>query len=290
MSISTRVFIGLQYVWPQHGLTALIHWLARLRLRSLTRWLIRGFRALYPINMAEALETDTEQFESFNAFFTRALAPGARPLDAQPNSLVSPCDGTVSECGKIDSEYLLQAKLTAKSFRYSLTELLADTASAHRYMDGSFATIYLAPYDYHRVHMPISGTLTSIRYVPGALFSVNGATARAVPKLFARNERVIAEFTTTLGPLAVIFVGALNVGSISIVGLGDLTPCSPRQIRRYDLPAVTSFSKGAELGRFNMGSTVIVLAPRQAIAWIPSLQAGTTVRMGQMIGQWQPRG
>ena len=288
MSLASRVFIGLQYLWPQHGITALIHWLTRRRQPTLTRWLIRGFQALYPINMAEALHPDTKHFATFNEFFTRALAPGARPLDKTPDSLVSPCDGTVSEFGTLSGEHLLQAKLAAKSFRYSLTELLADPESAHRYVDGSFATLYLAPYDYHRVHMPISGTLTSVRYVPGALFSVNGATARAVPKLFARNERVIVEFNTALGPLSVIFVGALNVGSISIVGLGDLTPCSPRQSRSFSLtePAM-EFLKGAELGRFNMGSTVILLLPPNTIRFAPSLQVGATVRMGRALGQWR---
>jgi phosphatidylserine decarboxylase len=283
--LTTRLFVALQYLLPQHGLTAAIHWLTRRREPWLRRVLIRGFMKLYRINLEDALIRDVDAFASFNEFFTRALKPGARPIESAATSIVSPCDGAVSECGNIVGEHLLQARLVAKAMRYTVGELLGDAEAALPFIGGRFATLYLAPFDYHRVHMPIAGTLRRLRYVPGALFSVNGATARAVPKLFARNERVVAEFTTSAGPMAIVFVGALNVGSISVVGFGDLTPRHPRMPWQIDAPKPAPFFlKGAELGRFNMGSTVILLLPPDSARFTADLTAGAIVRVGQAIG------
>jgi phosphatidylserine decarboxylase len=285
MGLGRRLFVLLQYLLPQHLVTALVHWLARSERPAVRRALIGGFRRLYAIDLDEAAEPDAGRYASFNEFFTRALKAGARPVAPGALALASPCDGTVSERGTIDGERLLQARLAAKSRWYTLTELLGDEARARPFAGGEFATIYLAPYNYHRVHMPLAGTLVGVHYVPGALFSVNGATAASVPRLFARNERVVCSFVTAAGPLAVVFVGALNVGSIGLVGYGDLTPRRPRRAVSLPPPApAPHFLKGAELGRFNMGSTVILLLPRGAVAWSGRFAAGATVRMGEAIG------
>ncbi len=284
MSLGKRAFIAFQYALPKHALTAFVHSLARLK--WLKRPLIAGFSKLYPIDMSEAAEPDPRRYRTFNDFFTRALKAGARPLAAAPRAIVSPCDGTVSERGTIDGERLLQARIEAKSHWYTLGELLGDDPRARDFTGGEFATIYLAPYNYHRVHMPIEGRLTGLNYIPGALFSVNRATAEAVPRLFARNERVVARFDTVAGPLALVFVGALNVGSIGIVGFGDLTPRRPRAARSIEVPPGTQvFARGAEIGRFNMGSTVIVLLPRGRGRWTPEFAPGATVRVGATVGE-----
>jgi len=285
MGMGRRLFVLLQYLLPQHLVTALVHWLARREQPAVRRALIGGFRRLYAIDLDEAAEQDTERYPSFNAFFTRALKPGARPVAPGPLALASPCDGTVSERGTIDGERLLQAQLAAKSRWYTLADLVGDAERARPFVGGEFATIYLAPHNYHRVHMPLAGTLTGVHYVPGALFSVNGATAASVPRLFARNERVVCSFDTAAGPLAVVFVGALNVGSIGLVGYGDLTPRRPRRAASLPPPSpAPHFLKGAELGRFNMGSTVILLLPRDAVAWLPAFAPAKAVRMGEAIG------
>jgi phosphatidylserine decarboxylase len=286
MALAARAFVALQYLLPQHALTRAVHWLARRRTAWLRRALIRGFCALYAVDLAEAAEPDPGRYATFNDFFTRALAPGARPLAGGPRTLVSPCDGTVSERGRIDGERLLQARLVAKQRSYTLVELLGDAAVAAQFVGGEFATIYLAPHNYHRVHMPLAGQLRAVRYLPGRLFSVNAATVRLVPRLFARNERVVCLFDSAAGALAVVFVGALNVGSIGLVGFGDLTPARPRRARRVEVPApALAFARGAELGRFNMGSTVILLLPAGSCRWAPGCTAGAQLRMGVAIGE-----
>ena len=290
MASGRRFLVLLQYLLPQHLVTALVHALARVERPAARRALIGGFRRLYAVDLAEAAEPDPERYRTFNDFFTRELKPGARPVASGALSLVSPCDGTVSECGVIDGERIAQARLAAKTRYYSVTELLADRDRAEAYRGGAFATIYLAPHNYHRVHMPLAGMLTAVRYVPGALFSVSGATVASVPRLFARNERVVCEFDTAAGALAVVFVGALNVGSIGLVGYGDVTPRHPREA--IDLPVAASvahFLKGAELGRFNMGSTVILLLGPDAVAWSARFVAGAAVRVGEMIGECRGR-
>lgn len=285
LSLGARLFVALQHVLPQHSITRLVHRVARVRTPWLKRALIRGFMKLYAIDLAEAANSDPDSYATFNEFFTRALRAGARPLGTGERTVASPCDGTVSQRGTIEPEGLLQAKLVAKSHRYSLESLLADPALATEFVGGEFATIYLAPYNYHRVHMPLTGRLRAVRYVPGRLYSVNAATASAVPGLFALNERVVCVFDTQAGPMAVIFVGALNVGSVGLVFAGDVTPTRPRRGRLLDVPAQSlTLERGAELGRFNMGSTVIVLLPRGSCAWDEAFQPGRVVRMGAPIG------
>ncbi|MFO0335686.1 MAG: archaetidylserine decarboxylase [Pseudomonadota bacterium] len=286
LSLGDRAFVALQHALPQHAITGLVNRIARVRTPWLKRALIRGFLELYTVDIAEAANADPDSYATFNEFFTRALKPGARPLCTGEHALASPCDGTVSQRGTIEAQGLLQARLEAKSHWYTLEALVGDAALAAEFVGGEFATIYLAPYNYHRVHMPLTGRLRAVRYIPGKLYSVNAVTARLVPNLFARNERAVCVFDTQAGPLAVIFVGALNVGSIGLVGYGDLTPARPRRPHLLEVPAQPRvFERGAELGRFNMGSTVILLLPRGACAWEPAFVPGATVRMGTAIGR-----
>jgi len=241
--------------------------------------LIRGFLALFTVDMSDAAETDPYHYASFNEFFTRGLKKEARPIAAGAADIASPVDGRVSECGAIEGDSLLQAK----GRYYSVMELLAGQDWAGRFSGGSFATIYLAPFNYHRIHMPARGRLLDTVYVPGRLFSVNEATARSVPRLFARNERLLTLFEGDFGQFAVVLVGALNVGSMATVWAGDITPAARRTITH--IPARdTLLDKGAELGRFNMGSTVIVLFQPGRAHWRSALAAGTAVRVGECLG------
>lgn len=274
----TRLFIWLQYALPQHALSRLIFAAARIRTPWFKNLLTRAFLASFPVDMSEAVEVDPYRYSTFNEFFTRALKPGARPIAAGA-AIASPVDGTVSECGTIDGKDLLQAK----GRRYTLTELLVEQAWAQRFDGGSFATIYLAPFNYHRIHMPLRGRLLDTVHVPGRLFSVNMATAQRVPRLFARNERVLTLFESEYGQFAVVLVGALNVGSIATVWAGDITPASRRVVTRIR-SAGTVLEKGDELGRFNMGSTVILLFEAKRVHWRPQLAPGSTVQWGQSLG------
>jgi len=286
-----RAFVALQHLLPQHGISRLV--LAATRSQSpafknaLIRLFVRGFKP----DMADAVETEPTAYASFNEFFTRALREGTRPVDADPLAIVSPVDGTVSEAGLLNADRLLQAK----GHEYSLHALLAGNAAwASTFTGGSFATIYLAPYNYHRIHMPLAGELRESFYVRGRLFSVNRTTAQLVPGLFARNERVFCGFDAGGMPFGVILVGALNVGSMATVWHGDLTPRDSRKV--ISLPASglladTALPKGAEMARFNMGSTVILLLPPGAADWARVLRPGQTLRMGERIGTlrgWHP--
>jgi phosphatidylserine decarboxylase len=274
-----RVFIWLQYVLPQHRISRLIFAATRVRTRWFKNLLTRGFLALFAVDMTEALEIDPYRYASFNEFFTRALRPGTRPIAAGAADIASPVDGTVSECGSIDGGSLLQAK----GRHYTVAELLAEQEWARRFEDGSFATIYLAPFNYHRIHMPLRGRLLDTVYVPGRLFSVNGETAQHVPRLFARNERVLTLFDGDFGQFALVLVGALNVGSIATVWAGSVTPAVRRVVTHVPAPRVV-LDKGVELGRFNMGSTVILLFEANRVRWHPLLRAGAAVQLGQAIG------
>jgi phosphatidylserine decarboxylase len=234
--------------------------------------------------MSDAAETDPYRYASFNEFFTRALKSGARPIAAGAADIACPVDGRVSECGAIEGDSLLQAK----GRYYSVLELLAGQEWAARFSGGSFATIYLAPFNYHRIHMPARGRLLDTVYVPGRLFSVNEATAERVPRLFARNERVLTLFEGDFGQFAVVLVGALNVGSMATVWAGDITPAARRTIAHVpprDVQGDVLLDKGAELGRFNMGSTVILLFQRGRARLRPALAAGTAVRVGECLGE-----
>jgi phosphatidylserine decarboxylase len=277
--MSGRLFVWFQHVLPQHALSRLVLRATRVRVPWFKNWLIRGFLRLYSIDMAEAAQPDPLGYASFNEFFTRALRPGARSVAADARQIACPVDGTISEAGKIEGDTLLQAK----DRHYSLQELLAARDWARHFEGGSFATIYLAPFNYHRVHMPIQGRLRETVYVPGRLFSVNAATASLVPRLFARNERVLTLFDTPFGEFALILVGALNVGSIATVWAGDITPAKRRVITALP-PQQVPLEKGAEMGRFNMGSTVILLFQKDRARWNDALRAGVTVRLGQSLG------
>jgi phosphatidylserine decarboxylase len=281
--IGERLFVWLQYALPQHALSRLVLAVTRVRKPWFKNLLTRGFLRLFSVDMSEAVETDPYRYGSFNEFFTRALRAEARPIDADPESIASPVDGMVSECGVIEQNRLLQAK----GRHYTLDELLAQQPWARSFEGGSFATIYLAPFNYHRVHMAVRGTLRDTVYVPGRLFSVNAATARHVPRLFARNERVLTLFDTEFGQFALVLVGALNVGSMATVWAGDITPAARRIVTGVPCPAVT-LDKGAEVGRFNMGSTVILLFEPKRAHWHPLLRAGSVVQLGRPIGRKEP--
>lgn len=276
-----RLFVWLQYLLPQHGLSRL---LGRLAAARSPRWLvtavIRRFVARYDVDLHEAQESRPEAYPSFNAFFTRALRPGLRPLCE--SGIACPADGAISRCGAIDGDRLLQAK--GRSF--SLEALLGgDREAAARFRDGSFATIYLSPRDYHRVHMPLGGRLCATRYVPGRLFSVNGVTAAAVEGLFARNERLVCHFESERGALGMVLVGAMIVAGIETVWSGRAAP-GRRRIEHRDYrrdPAPVRLQRGEELGRFLLGSTVILLLPPGAARWQPGCTAGAPVRLGQQL-------
>ena len=285
-SVRDRMFVGMQHLLPQHLLSRMMHALAGSRIRPLKNLVIRSFLRLYPINLAEAVQSDPYGYESFNAFFTRALKPAARPVDPAPEAVISPVDGSVSQAGRIEQDMLLQAK----GIHYPIGELLGGGDDlARQFEGGSFATLYLAPFNYHRIHMPLAGTLLRARHVPGDLFSVNAATAANVPGLFARNERVACIFDTAVGPMAVVLVGALFVGSISLSWAGELPPNRGRSPRELPLgDAAIALQKAAELGQFNMGSTVILLFPAGRAALRPDLVPGTSVRVGERIATLTP--
>ena len=286
-TLGERLFVALQYILPQHRLSGIVFHLTRLRLGVLTGWLIRGFIRAFQVDMREARQPDPAAYSSFNAFFTRALREDARPLDQSPLAIVSPVDGVVSQLGNIASGRIFQAK----GRDFGCADLLGgDAQLAARFDGGLFATLYLSPRDYHRIHMPIDGRLDCTIHVPGRLFSVNPTTAAAVPRLFARNERVICVFETDLGPMALVLVGAIFVGSIETVWSGRITP--PRGRRMLRTPAAEDMpplARGTELGRFNMGSTVILLLPRACARWEERLAPGVYVRCGasaaRTIGQ-----
>ncbi len=280
----SRLFITLQYLLPQHAISRLTGWLASCRLPWIKNPLIAAFKRRYQVDLSEARIDDYREFDSFNAFFTRELDDSARPLDGGPASLVSPADGTVSDSGMLNDELVLQAK----GIDYRATELLGgDPAAAEPFKDGSFVTIYLAPRDYHRVHMPLAGTLLETVYVPGRLFSVNAATTARVPGLFTRNERLVCRFDTPAGPMALILVGAMIVAGIETVWAGQACPNNHGLLhtdyREHSPPL--QLARGSEMGRFMLGSTVILLFGPGAVAFDPDLAPGSGVRMGAAIGR-----
>ena len=277
--IRGRLFVWLQYALPQHALSRLVLKATRVRTAWFKNALLRGFLKLYEVNLNEAAQPDPYRYGSFNEFFTRSLKEGVRPIAAAASAIASPVDGCVSECGYLEGDQLLQAK----GRRYALADLLAHAPWAQDFRGGAFATIYLAPFNYHRIHMPVRGALQETRFVPGRLFSVNSVTAGLVPRLFARNERVVTLFEGDAGRFVVVLVGALNVGSMSTVWAQDITPAATRVPTTLP-PTALSLEKGAELGRFNMGSTVILLFEPQRVQWSPELRAGLTVQLGQAIG------
>lgn len=278
-----RLFIALQHILPQHGLTALVWRLARIQHVATKNFLIRRFVAAFNVDIDDVKLNVPNDFATFNDFFIRELSADARPIAGDSNAIVSPVDGTISVADAIAADSIFQAK----GIDYSLSDLLAtDLDQARAYENGSFATIYLAPYNYHRIHSPVDGTLLSAHYIPGDLYSVNQTTVERVDGLFRRNERLIMHFETRNGPAALIFVGALNVGSISTPWSGEIRPRQQGVVEILDLTTHnTAVNKGDLLGWFNMGSTVILLQPPGATQWASKLQPGATVCMGESIGQ-----
>lgn len=277
----SRLFAAIQYTLPHHVLSRAVGKLMHCERPAVKQWLINRAISHYQIDLSEAAEPDATQYKTFNAFFTRALKPDARPIDDTPQRLCSPADGVVSQCGVIQHGRLLQAK----GHHFHLTELLGgETDHAQRLKDGNFATIYLSPRDYHRVHMPYDGVLTDMVHVPGRLFSVNQATTQHVPNLFARNERVVAFFDTEFGPMAVILVGAMLVASIEMTEAGIITPPTQHAVQHwhYKKTSQNACKKGQELGRFHFGSTVIVITPK-SLPSFASVHSGQCVKMGQCL-------
>jgi phosphatidylserine decarboxylase len=276
------LFAGTQYLLPQRGLSRLVHALVRIRRPWLKNALIRSFCAIYRVDLSEAVHSSPDDFESFNDFFTRPLQPDARPVCSEPGCIASPADGVVSQIGFLHGPTLLQAK----GKHFDLVALLGgDGAIAKRFESGSFVTLYLSPRDYHRIHLPLDADLTAMSHVPGALFSVNAATVEVVPNLFARNERVICHFESEAGPMAVILVGALFVSSIETVWHGIVTPPSAATVRHWGYTEqAIRFKRGDEIGRFNMGSTVIVLFGKDRARWDSRHVPGSRVRMGESLG------
>ncbi len=280
----SRLFILFQYLLPHHLLSRVVGLLAQNHL--LRKLFIRAFIKRYKVDLSQAKIQDIEKFENFNAFFTRELQAGARPLANTSGAIVCPADGAISQLGDIMDGNLLQAK----GRHYSCESLLGgDPQMAELFQEGKFATIYLSPRDYHRVHMPMAGILKKTIYVPGKLFSVNQTTADAVPNLFARNERLICLFETEVGAMAVILVGAMIVAGIDTVWAGEVCPRSgKREIQETDYshqaPSV-ELPLGGELGRFRLGSTAIVLFGHGTINFETSLAATSSVAMGQLLGQ-----
>jgi phosphatidylserine decarboxylase len=280
--VSDRLAVLPQYLYPKRALTVFGGFVASHRWGWITTRIIRRFIRKYRVAMDEALVSDPAQFATFNDFFTRALKPGARPL-AQAD-FVCPVDGAISQLGAIERDQIFQAK----GHSYSTTALLAgDATLAQRFENGSFATIYLSPRDYHRIHMPLDGRLVRMTYVPGDLFSVNPVTARGVPGLFARNERVICQFDTPHGPFVQVLVGATVVGSMATVWHGQVNPPRTAQVRQWDYAQQDiRLAQGEEMGRFLLGSTVVLLWPKDTIRFNPDWQAGGAVRLGQAMGKF----
>lgn len=281
-----KLFIILQYLLPHHLLSAVMHRVTRVEWTPFKNYLIRRVISLYNVDMSVAEDENPLNYRSFNAFFTRRIKADQRPI-AGDGKIASPVDGTVSQAGYIDQGDIFQAK----NHTYTLVELLGGNQHlANEFENGQFATIYLSPRDYHRIHMPCSGKLRQMIHVPGRLFSVNPLTTNEVPRLFARNERVISIFDSEDGPFAVIMVGAIFVSSMDTVWSGTITPLRNRPSTwqyQYSQSSATNtiqLDKGDEMGRFNMGSTVILLFPEQLTTWFEDFVPNASVKMGQPIG------
>lgn len=276
-----KLKIALQHIIPQHGLTRLTGKLASAQMGIMTTAIIRLFIKQYKVNMKEALHSDPAYFNTFNQFFVRELKPGMRPIAEGESLITHPADACVSQFGQIKEDRMIQAK----NHDYSACTLLGgDVSLAKEFENGEFATLYLSPSDYHRVHMPCDGILRQMIYVPGDLFSVNPLTAENVENLFARNERVVCIFDTEFGPMAQVLVGATIVGSIELVWAGTVTPPRGNSVYRWDYPAngekAVHLKKGEEMGRFQLGSTVINLFAQNRIQFDSSMALGEVTRLG----------
>jgi len=275
-----RILAGFQYILPQHFLSRIVYALMRCEVKWVKNFLISLISRIAGINFDEALSPDPADYACFNAWFTRALKPGARRFDPDQQAFLSPCDGRISETGELLENRILQAK----GKDYSLQDLLAGDPVCSELTGGYFSTIYLSPRDYHRIHMPLTGDLLRMIHVPGRLFSVAPYTVRQVPRLFARNERVISIFETESGPLVMVLVGAMLVSSTETVWAGEITPSKNKDVSVTDYSDQNvSLSKGDEMGRFNMGSTVILLMPQGALNGLADLGPGEAVEVGQKL-------
>ena len=280
MSITSRLkqqlFIQAQKVVPQHRLSRVVGKIAASENPIVKTAVIAAFKTKYGIDMSIAEQTNALKFKSFNDFFTRGLRTGVRAVDADSTAIVSPADGAISQLGKIENGNVFQAK----GQKFTVENLIADPQLAEPFKNGEFATVYLSPRDYHRVHMPFSGTLTETLYVPGELFSVNQTTAENIPGLFARNERMVCLFDTELGRMAVVLVGAMIVAGIETVATGKVKPSGRIELNQHNL----FLEKGAELGRFYLGSTAVILFEENKMQWDEKFKANSTVLMGEALG------
>jgi phosphatidylserine decarboxylase len=276
-NLKKKVFIQAQRIVPQQKLSRVVGKVAASENPIVKNIVIQAFKAQYGIDMSIAEQSNALKFKSFNEFFTRSLKSGARQIDANANSIISPADGAISQLGKIDDGDIFQAK--GQSF--SVEKLIGDPQLAAPFKNGEFATVYLSPKDYHRVHMPFAGTLTETLYIPGELFSVNQTTAENIPGLFARNERMVCLFDTDVGRMAVVLVGAMIVAGIETVATGKVKPTGRLELNHHNL----ALAKGDELGRFYLGSTAVVLFEPNKMAWNTSFRANSTVVMGEALGQ-----
>ncbi len=279
-----RLFALLLYILPHHLLSQVMHEITRCEWVPFKNLLIHQAIRLYKVDMSIAAEPDPAAYRCFNTFFTRPLRTDARPLATEKNAIVSPVDGAVSHSGQIIDGRIFQAK----GQDYSLEELVGgDVSLMDAFEGGSFATIYLSPRDYHRIHIPLAGRLNKMLHIPGRLFSVSPSTTRTVPRLFSRNERVVNLFETDAGPMAVIMVGAIFVASMDTVWAGTVAPLC-RSIRSWDYTDSSTepvaFEQGAEIGRFNMGSTVVLLFGKDAVEWSTTMAPDSRLKMGQRIG------
>ena len=284
-TVSDRTAVWPQYLFPKQALTSFAGWVSSRERGWVTTEIIRRFVAKYQVNMGEALDSDIASYATFNAFFTRALKPGAR-LIAEAD-LVSPVDGAISQFGAIERDQIFQAK----GHSYTTTAVVGgDTRLAAQFEYGSFATLYLSPRDYHRIHMPCDGRLVRMIYVPGDLFSVNPVTARGVPGLFARNERVVCVFESELGPFILILVGATIVGSMATVWHGVVNPPRGKQVREWHYPndptSAIWLKKGEEMGRFLLGSTVVMLFPKGPLSFTANWMPGRSIRLGEAMASF----
>jgi len=282
LSKKQKFLKAMFYVIPHHAVSRVVYFITRLRgphVKPLIGWFVRRFG----VDMNDAEEPEIGYYQTFNEFFTRPLKHDIRPVAPGDNTLSCPCDGKVSQAGVINSGAILQAK----GRTYSLLDLLGgDKKAAQHFADGRFATIYLAPRDYHRVHMPIAANLQRMVHVPGRLFSVADWTVQEIPRLFARNERLVCYFETAAGPMVMVLVGAINVAGIETVWSGPVVPPRARSINEYDYSHTRKeIGKGAEMGRFNMGSTVILITGKR-VEWLPHIKAGQAVKTGQLIGHF----
>jgi phosphatidylserine decarboxylase len=282
-----KIWLWAQQLAPQHSLSRFAGWVATCESPFIKDRIIRWFIQRYGVDMSIAKRPDPADYQHFNDFFTRQLRENARPLDKQPKTLLSPVDGTIAQIGQIENSTLIQAK----GHHYTLSHLLADPKPDACFEGGLYTTVYLAPRDYHRIHMPIAGRLTMMRYVPGQLFSVNQATAADIPNLFARNERVICQFDTEFGPIILVLVGAMLVASIATEWAGIVAPSRSPLVQSwyYQNPSFPGiyFDQGADIAHFRLGSTVIVILPKDTATWHAQCVLNSPLKMGQVLANFK---